>query len=52
MELFWGDASHHERLQEKLAGKPIDFIVCADLFYDAQLFPLLIDTLTFLSQVN
>ena len=52
LELYWGEASHYERLQEALEGKPIDYIICSDLVYDQDLFPDLLDSLKFLSQVN
>lgn len=52
LELCWGDSGHYERLSSHLAGSKVDYVVCADLIYDEELFDILIETLTFLSQVN
>ena len=52
LEFAWGDQSHLQILEQSLAGKPIDYIICADLVYDEDLFEVLLETLISLSQIN
>ena len=52
LELAWGDQSHLQRLEERLVGKPIDYIICSDIVYDEDYFTVLLETLVLLSQVN